>query len=178
MMWARCILLFIGLLLPAPSFAYRMAAGEYYVGAGFGMNVNVARMDKPSQTPGMQLPLWGGIDYLIDSNWGVFGSIIPSFAVGSVGLGLRGGAKYWFTHFDFPLFPYVSLALAPSFLVPFTGPNHINLGLSPGVGVNYFIVAKFMVGAHVHVNPSIAWSKGERQFEFSIMPFFDLALRL
>jgi hypothetical protein len=155
-----------------------MEAGEYYVGAGFGMNVNVARMEKPSQTPGTELPLWGGIDYLIDSNWGVFGSVLPSFATGSVGLGLRGGAKYWFTNFDFPLFPYVSLALAPSFTMPFAGPNHVNLGLSPGVGVAYFIVAKFLVGAHVHFNPSVAWGGGATKFEFAVMPFFDLTLRI
>ncbi len=174
----RTIFLLALLLMPMLSSAYRMEGGEFYAGAGFGMDVNVARMTKPSSTPGLELPLLASVDYLIDSNWGVFGSVVPTFAASNVGMKLFGGAKYWFTQFDFPLYPYVSLAFVPSFNIPFTGPTHINLGLSPGVGASYFVVSKFRVGAHLHFNPSVAWAAGASKFEFAVMPFFDLTLRV
>lgn len=167
------------LLLGLPTYSYRIEGGEYYVGAGFGVNVNVARLNDPKKsTPKAELPLMLSMDYAIDKNIGIFASFIPSFAGGSVGLGLRGGAKYWFTVLDAPLYPYVSLALSPAFLLPFKEVNHFNIGLSPGVGLNYFLLAKFMVGAHIHMNPSVAFAGGEQKFEFSVMTFFDVNLRV
>lgn len=173
----RAFVLFFSLFTSVTALGYRIEAGDLFVGGGFGVNVNVARMEKPTKTPGAELPLWIGTDYLFDANWGVFGSVIPSFSVGSFGLGMRAGVKYWFTQFDLPFFPYASLALSPSFLI-LKDANHFNIGLSPGGGVYYFIVAKFMVGAHVHFNPSLAFGGSEKKFEFSVMPFFDLSLRL
>lgn len=178
-MLKRSLLLFVLFGCGWPSFAYRIEGGEYYVGGGFGVNVNVARFnDPPKVTPMAELPLIMNLDYIIDKNLGVFGSVIPQFSAGSVGFLFRAGAKYWFTFLDAPYVPYASLALTPSFLLPSGAPNHFNIGLSPGVGMNYFVLAKFLVGAHVHFNPSLAFADGDKKFEFSVMSYFDVTLRL
>lgn len=173
---------FLGLILcmvvARNASAYRVESGELYLNGGFGVNLNVARMEKPSKTPGAELPLLGGVDYLIDNNWGAFATLIPSFGVGNIGIGVRAGAKYWLTQFDWPVLPYASLAVTPGFLIPFNGANHFTIGVAPGFGVNYFVVAKFMVGVHVHMNPSFAFAGGEKKFEFAVMPFFDVSLRI
>lgn len=179
MKWTKFGVCLVVCLLSLPTFSYRIEGGEYFVGAGFGVNVNVARLDEPKKsTPKAELPLMVSMDYAFDKNIGLFGSFIPSFAAGSMGFGLRAGAKYWFTFLDAPLYPYVSLALSPAFLLPFKEVNHFNIGLSPGVGLNYFVLAKFMVGAHIHMNPSIAFADGDKKFEFSVMTFFDVNLRV
>ncbi len=178
MMLRRIFSVVSALLISTSLLAYRIETGDVYVGAGVGVNVNVARFDSPNKTPGAELPLVASLDYVWEKNWGVFASVLPTFSPGSVGFGLRAGAKYWFKFIDAPLYPYASLALAPSFLIPFKTANHFNLGISPGVGVNYFIMAKFIVGAHLHVNPALAFADGEKKFEFAVMPFFDLNVRL
>lgn len=173
------ILMMIMLAFSIPSLSYRIEGGEYYVGGGFGATINVARFnDLLKVTPGVELPLVMNLDYALDKNWGVFGSAIPQFSVGSVRFLFRGGAKYWFNSFDAPFVPYVSLALTPSFLIPAGAPNHFNIGLSPGAGLNYFVLANFLVGGHIHFNPSIAFADGDKKFEFSVMGYFDVTLRL
>lgn len=163
-----------------PALAYRIESGQYYVGGGFGANVNVVRFDvAPRNTPKAEMPLLVNLDYAIDQNFGVFGSFMPQFGAGSIAFGFRAGAKYWFTFLDAPYVPYVSLALAPTFLFPMGEmPNHFNLGLSPGLGMNFFVMAKFLVGAHIHFNPSIGFVDGEKKFEFSVMSFFDVTIRV
>lgn len=177
----RIALISLALVLLSPyAFSYRIEGGEYFVGGGFGANVNVARYDVANKaTPRAELPIIMHLDYAIDNNLGVFGSFVPQFAAGSIGFLFRAGAKYWFNFGDAPYVPYVSLALTPSFLFPMKEePTHVNLGLSPGVGMNFFVMAKLLVGAHVHFNPSIAFVDGHKKFEFSVMTFFDVLLRL
>lgn len=161
-------------------FAYKIEGGEYYVSGGFGANVNVVRYDLPNKTtPRAALPLFVNLDYAFDNKIGFFGSFVPHFGAGSIAFGFMAGAKYRFTEFDAPYIPYVSLALAPSILFPMTeAPTHFNLGLTPGVGMNFFVMAKFMVGAHVLFNPSIAFIDGDKKFEFAVTTFFDVSLRV
>ncbi|HXW53797.1 MAG TPA: hypothetical protein VEL47_06805 [Myxococcota bacterium] len=159
---------------------YRIEEGAYYVGGGFGVNVNTARFDKePRRSPGVQLPLIAHLDYAIDRDFGVFGDFIPQFAASSLALGFKGGAKYWFSFLDTPYVPYAALSLTTSFLFPSgKAPNHVNLGFSPGFGMNYFVLAKFLLGAHVHFNPSIAFADGEKKFEFSVLAYFDVTIKI
>lgn len=159
--------------------AYRFDAGSYYVGGGFGAQVNVARFNQPPRiTPAAQMPLIAHVDYAVDNTWGVCASIVPTFSADSLGLSLRGGAKYWFNVFDGPLHPYASLELVPSLLTPFDTPNHFNLGISPGGGLQYFVLANVLVGAHVNFNPSLAFVDKEKRFEFSVMSYFDVLIKL
>lgn len=179
-MLKQAILLFILLSASLTSRAYRLEEGQYYVGGGFGANVNVVRFDTaPRATPRAQLPILANLDYTIDKNFGVFGSFIQHFGAGNVALGFRAGAKYWFSFLDAPYVPYVSFALVPSFLFPMgEAPVHFNLGFSPGAGMNFFVMSKFMVGAHVHFNPSVAFADGAKRFEFSVMTYFDVTLKI
>lgn len=162
------------------AFSYRFEVGEFYVGGGFGANINVARYEVAGKmTPRAEVPLLVNLDYVFDHNFNFFGSFVPQFGSGSVNFLFRAGAKYRINFADAPYVAYVSLALTPSFLLPTSSePTHFNLGLSPGVGLNYFIMSKFMVGAHVHFNPSVAFVDGDKKFEFSVMPFFDVSLRV
>lgn len=161
------------------AFSYRFETSESYISGGLGLTTNVARFNQLSlETPKIQLPIIGSYDYFIDKNISAFGSVIPQFFADSIGISFKGGAKYWFL-FDGPYVPYVSLALLSSFLFPTDEKkNHYNLGLSPGVGMNYFVLAHFLVGAHIHFNPSIAFASSEKKFEFSVTTFFDVMLRL
>jgi|SRR5579871_4933038 len=175
------VLLFVFLTLGAwTAAAYRIEEGAYYVGGGFGANINAVRFDvAPRTTPKAELPLIGQIDYAIDRNFGVFANFIPQFSGDSLAFQLKGGAKYWFSFLDAPYVPYVSLALTNIFMFPMGRvPNHYNIGLSPGTGVNFFVLANFLVGAHVHFNPSIAFADGEKKFEFSVLAFFDVSVKL
>lgn len=167
-------------LLSISAKAYRIEADSYYLGGGFGVNINAVRLkDSRRATPKAEMPIIAHLDYAIDRNWGVFGSFIPQFGAGSIGFGFRGGAKYWFSFFDAPYVPYVALALTPTFLFPVGEvPNHFNIGISPGVGMNFFVLAKFIVGAHVFVNPTLAFVDKTRKFEFSVMTFFDVTLKV
>lgn len=176
-----CLLLVTILLFGVPSFAYKIEGGEYYVGGGFGANVNVVRNQQVAANakPKADLPLFMTIDYAIDRNIGLTGSFIPQFGAGSLAFSFRGGIKYWFSFLSAPYVPYVSLALTPSFLLPLgSAPNHFNLGLSPGVGMNFFVMANFLVGAHVHFNPSMAFVDGDKQWEFAVTSLFDVAFRI
>lgn len=168
------------LLVSIPAFSYKIEGGEYYVGGGFGANVNVVRYDVPKkETPRAELPLFVNLDYAIDQNIGFFGTFSPHFGAGSIAFGFLAGAKYRFTFLDAPYVPYVSLALAPTFLFPMTSsPSHVNFGLSPGAGMNFFVMAKLLVGAHVLFNPSIAFIDGAKKFEFAVTTFFDVSLRV
>jgi hypothetical protein len=162
-----------------PSLAYRIEGGEYFAGGGFGVNVNVARFnDPPKIKPRAQLPLIMNVDYAIDKNIGVFGSLIPLFSSESVAFLIRAGAKYWLTDLDIPFIPYASLALTPSFFIPGGAPNHFNIGISPGIGANYFVLAKLLVGAHVNFDPSMAFADGDKKFEFSVMSYFDVTYKI
>ena len=160
--------------------SYKIEGGESFVGAGLGANVNVVRYDVArKETPRGQLPLAITYDYAIDRNFGVFGTFVPHFGAGSVAMQLSMGAKYWFSYFDAPYVPYLSLALTPTFLVPTgVGVRHTNIGITPGVGVNFFVMADFLVGAHVNFNPSIAIVGDEKKFEFSVNAMFDVTFRI
>jgi hypothetical protein len=161
-------------------FAYRIEGGEYYVGAGFGAHINVLRYEvEPGATPKADLPLLVNIDYSIDQNIGVFGSFVPHFAAGSIAFAFRAGAKYWFTFFEAPYVPYISLAFSPAFLFPLNSAHpHFNLGLSPGLGIDFFVMANFLVGAHAHFNPSIAFINNDKKGEFAVTALFDVAFRI
>ncbi len=150
------------------------------MGGGFGVNINAVRFsEEPRTSPGAQLSLIGHLDYAIDRNFGLFGSFMPQFAASSIAFGFKGGVKYWFSFLDTPYIPYASLALTNTFLIPSgKAPNHFNLGLSPGAGINYFLLAKFLIGAHVHFNPSLAFADGEKKFEFSVLAYFDVTVKL
>jgi hypothetical protein len=168
------------LMVSEIGFGYRIESGDYYVSGGFGANVNVIRFhDIKKATPKAQMPLIMNLDYVLDKNLGVFTSFLPQFSSDSVGFCFRGGAKYWFNLEHVPLVPYVSISIMPTLLLPMDDrPNHFNIGLSPGVGLNFFVLAKFLVGAHVNFNPSIAFIDGEKKFEFAVMSFFDLSFRI
>lgn len=160
--------------------SYGFVAGETYLGAGFGANVNVVRFtDAVRKTSNADLPVLINYDYIIDENFGVFASAVTHFGAGSIGFGFTGGGKYRFIFKDQPFVPYVSFAISPSFLFPMEErPNHFNLGFTPGAGINYFVLAKFVVGAHIRFNPSIAFVDGAKKFELAVMTYFDVSFRL
>lgn len=167
-------------LLCTLTWAYRIDPGEFYVSGGLGANISVVRNTMSSKyTPKAFLPMTMGLDYAIDERIGLFMNLVPQFASDHLGFSFHGGAKYWLSFFESPFVPYVSLAFSPSILIPTNhNPSHINLGLSPGIGMSYFILAKLMVGTHIYFNPSLALVDGERNFEFSVMSFFDVSLRV
>lgn len=176
----RWLLLVMSTTMGNYCWSYHIDVGEYYVGGGFGANVNVVRMDTyAKKTPQAQLPFLVHLDYGLMDNISLFGGFATQFGAGSVGLLFQGGGKYWFSVADAPYIPYVSLAFTPSFLFPVKkDPMHFNLGLSPGAGLHFFITTKLLVGAHAYLNPSIAFIDGDSKFEFSVMAFFDVTMRV
>lgn len=176
----RFLLLVLSMMAAFSSWSYHIEVGEYYLGGGIGANVNVVRMDGFFiRTPQAQLPILAHLDYVLMENISLFSGLATQFGAGSFGLLFQGGGKYWLTVADAPFVPYVSLALTPSFLFPVKKePMHFNLGLSPGAGLNFFLTTKILLGAHAHFNPSLAFADGDRRFEFSVMAFFDLTMRV
>jgi hypothetical protein len=159
---------------------YEVSGGEWFVNGGLGANVNVVRYETLSHaSPGAQMPLIMGADYAIDSSFALFGSVSPFLAPGSVALNTRLGAKYFLPVLASPFLPYVSLALTPGVLMPTsrTG-SHWSIGLSPGVGLNYFLTADFLLGLHVYVNPVISRIDFRNHFELSTTAYLDLTFKL
>lgn len=160
--------------------AYKFYGGDYFFGAGFGANVNVVRfVDVGGKKPMADMPLLFKFDYAIDQNLGVFADFVPQFSTSCMTFGLRAGAKYWMSFLNAPYFPFLSLAISPSFLVPLKDAStHFNLGITPGFGMSFFLMAKLLIGAQVNFNPSVVFVDKKRKFEFSVMSFFDIALRI
>lgn len=156
--------------------AYEFEEARSYLSAGLGYSVNAARHEGMHPTPTAAMPLYLSLDYAIDKNFGAFATFAPQFSGSAISFLLRGGVKYWFSIPDTPYVPYVSLAATPAWLLPTNGyKSHLNFGISPGVGLNYFIFADFILGLHVNFNPSIALVNSESHFEFSVTSILDLS---
>jgi hypothetical protein len=167
------------LILTSTLHAYKYDSGQYYMSGGLGANVNVVRHEGREPTPKAAMPLYMTLDYAVDKNFGVFATFAPQFSGSAVSFLTRAGAKYWMTFMDAPYVPYVSLALTPALLWP-TGQakSHVNLGISPGVGINFFVMANFLVGMHLNLNPSIAMVNNERHFELAVSGLLDVSFRI
>ncbi len=167
------------LFLVSTLHAYRYDSGQFYMSGGLGANVNVVRNEGRDATPKAAMPLYMTLDYAMDKNWGVFATLAPQFSGSAVSFLTRGGVKYWMTFMDAPYVPYVSLAMTPALFWP-TGESksHLNFGLSPGLGVNFFVMANFLVGLHLNFNPSVAMMTDRREFEFSVSGLLDVSFRI
>lgn len=172
--------LFLWLLFSLVGQAYKIDGGELFLSSGVGANVNVIRYETLTKaSPGAQMPLIFGTDYAIDRRFGVFGSVGTFLAPGSIALNFRLGGKYYIPFMDGPFAPYTSLALTPGFLFP-TGlsGSQTSLGLSPGVGLNYFVMHNFLLGMHTYVNPMWTRVAGKNEFELGVTAFLDATFRI
>ncbi|MCA9508370.1 MAG: hypothetical protein KC505_08120 [Myxococcales bacterium] len=159
--------------------AYRYDSGQLYVSGGLGAHINVVRHEGKSPTPKAYMPFYGTLDYAIDRNFGVFASFAPQFSGGVISFLSRAGIKYWFSFLETPYVPYVSLAITPELVVPTSSAkNHINIGISPGIGINYFVMAHFLVGMHLNFNPTFAFIDGQKQMELGVIGLFDVSFRI
>lgn len=175
----RLTIFLLSTLLSYQAFSYEFEEASYYMSGGLGASVNAVRHDGEHPTPSAAMPFYFTLDYVLDKNIGFFGTFAPQFSGGAISFLLRGGMKYWFTIADTPYVPYVSLAFAPQWLIPTNGnKHHLNLGVSPGLGINYFIFADFIIGLHVNVNPSVAFVNKQSHFEFSVNSILDLTFRI
>lgn len=174
----KCV--FFAVLFSVLCNAYKIDGGELFLSGGMGANVNVIRYETLTKSsPGAQMPLLFGVDYAIDKRFGVFGSTGAFLAPGSIALNFRLGGKYYIPFMDGPFAPYAALAVTPGFLFP-TGlsSSQISLGLSPGIGLNYFVMHNFLLGMHTYINPMWTRVAGRNEFELGVAAFLDVTFRI
>ena len=176
---SRKIILLLA-ILSSSAFGYKMEGGQYFIASGIGANVNVVRfLGNDNKTPKVEMPMYATLDYSIDQNISVFVTIAPQFGGSSIGIKFQGGARYWMSRLVAPYVPFVGLALTPAFLFPTDKKKtHFNIGITPSLGINYFVMADFLVGMHADFNPSYAFIDGQRKFEFAVGGFLDVTFRL
>lgn len=167
------------LFFAVSSMAYQYMGGQAYLSGGVGANINVIRLNNSyASTPKGSMPLYLSLDYAVDNNWALFGTIAPQFSGSAVSFLSRAGLKYWLNIFEAPLVPYFSLALTPAYMWKADEPSHFNIGLSPGLGINYFVLANFLVGLHLNLNPTYAFIKNEGKMELAVTSLLDLSFRI
>jgi hypothetical protein len=101
-------------------------------------------------------------DYVLRPQWSIGAGIRPMFGTNVVVLGFTAHGKYRFVNKDMPLVPYLSFAIAPSFMIP-TRSNfnsHFNLGFRPAVGFEYFVARDLALGLEAGMTPSFLFGKG------------------
>lgn len=175
----KIIVLLMSVMVGSSVLAYKYDSGQFYVSGGLGANINVVRYDGPNASPKAYMPFYTTLDYAVDRNFGVFASFSPQFSGSAVSFLTRAGMKYWFSFLDAPYVPYISLAITPELLWPTSRhESHINFGLSPGIGINYFVMANFLVGMHLNFNPTIAMVDGGRNFELAVSGLLDVSFRI
>ncbi len=172
-------LIFFSLAVATGLEAYKFDSGQYFLSGGVGANVNVVRMTGAEASPKAYMPLSLTLDYKLDTALGVFGTIVPQFGGSALSLLLHAGAKYHINLANAPYVPYLALAISPSMMFAQGEPkNHFNLGLSPMLGLNYFVMANFLLGLHVGFHPSLAWANGQRQAEFGVSSLLDVSFKI
>lgn len=174
------LLIFICFGFSLSGFAYKIAPKDIWVGGGMGGIVNVARYERsPDETPKGGLALMGTVNYALDSFLGAYGSLNPQFLPDAFSLGIEGGAKYWFSYFNTPYFPYISAGLSTALM--FTDgsrKNHFNIGLAAGAGLNFFITGNFLAGVGIKFYPTVGFIGSSTRFEFSTLGFLEIAFKI
>jgi hypothetical protein len=160
--------------------AYRVESGNLFVSGGFGAHVNVVRAESVfSPTPKAEMPLFVGMNYALDSNFGLYARFMPQFSGGAFAMAFTGGVKYWFSSLNMPLVPHVFLGISPLFFIPTDERRfHMNIGFSPGLGVDFFVLADFLIGAEVAFIPAFAFINKEKTFEFAVSALLDVSYRI
>ena len=152
--------------------AYEINAGNWLLKGVVGPSINLIHEDTTTrETPGAGAILGLELDYMLDNSWSVGGAIRPMLTPGFIDLGFGIGAKYRWTQLEMPLIPFVSVSITPAILIPVNGPGtaHINLGLRPTVGCDYFVMRDLSVGVELALEPSILFgSSYHRRIELTV----------
>lgn len=162
------------------SYGYEFYAGDVVFKPVAGATINVLRYDKVTrETPKGGMTLGLDVDYLFSDAWAVTAGIRPVFSSGFIELGILAGAKYRLTQTDAPFIPYASLSFVTATLFPVPkGAKHVNIGLRPAVGIDYFVLRNLTVGLELAVEPSVMLTSGATDIEMSIDALFGVAWRM
>ncbi len=150
-------------LLSLSASAYEYKAGQWLLKGLMGKSVYFAQDPSMGQI-GVADTIQTGFefDYILRPQWSIGAGIRPMFGTNVVVLGFTAHGKYRFVSKDMPLVPYLSFAVAPSFLIP-TRSNynsHFNLGFRPAVGFEYFVARDLALGLEAGITPSFLFGKG------------------
>ncbi len=147
-------------LLSLSASAYEYKAGQWLLKGLMGKSVYFAQ--DPMTNVSDAILTGFEFDYVLRPQWSVGAGIRPLFGTNVVVLGFTAHGKYRFVNKDMPLVPYLSFAIAPSFMIP-TRSNfnsHFNLGFRPAVGFEYFVARDLALGLEAGMTPSFLFGKG------------------
>ena len=145
-------------LLSVQASAYEFKAGEIWIRGLLGETVYFAQDRQTSiQTGAIEVSM--EVDYMLDSAWSLGATFRPAFAVNRVVLGFGAHGKYRMVKKDFPVVPYASFGVIPSFMIATdtNGKSHFNLGLRPAGGLEYFVSRNLALGLEAGVTPSFVF---------------------
>lgn len=159
--------------------AYKFDSGQYFLSGGVGAHVNVIRMTGAEASPKAYMPWSLTLDYKLDQALGIFAALAPQFGGSALSVLWQAGVKYHINLANAPYVPYLALAISPSFMLAQADhKNHFNLGLSPIFGLNYFVMANFLIGLDLGLHPSLAWANNERQAELAVSSLLNLSFKI
>jgi hypothetical protein len=163
------IITYLFFILCIDLFGYEIHEKNMFLRPELGANINVLRItDNNYYTPQALMVIGLQYEYVLIPQISIITGIKTDFVADFVGLEFIGGAKFRPFIFDFPLMPYVSIALTPAFLFPINGSDiHFNLGLRPSIGVDYFFIRDLALGLEVMFNPSVAFVANKTYAEVS-----------
>lgn len=137
--------------------AYTVRPTDVLVRLSSGASVNAVRYDAATRaTPGAGLALTADVDFALDGPLALTGRVAPVFAPDFVDIGLGLGVRYRGTALNAPFIPWGGATVTAAFGVPTArGATHVNLGLRPAAGVDYFIMRDLYVGLEMAIEGSV-----------------------
>lgn len=172
----------IGLMMvPSALFAYDFLPGDWFARPSLGAVFNVLRADLSfnDATPWAGFALNVDLDYMVDENFAVTVGTTPYFSADHMSLGASGGMKYRNVDWLNPVIFYALAEANLGFLIPLNqGKFHTNVGLTLGVGIEYFVVRDVAIDFALELEPSIAFVAGKVYGEFALRPLLGVLWRI
>ncbi|MBC7793889.1 MAG: hypothetical protein H7Z43_09280 [Clostridia bacterium] len=122
-----------------------MEAGQVWLGANVGPSF---RLGSDLAIPDAMLMFNGTMEYVFAPQWSVIAGVALGVS-GTVPLKGRFGGLYRFSGFELPVSPYVRAEASAGRLFDVLGADLTSVGGRIGAGADYFLTAKWIIGAMV-----------------------------
>jgi hypothetical protein len=155
--WAAAVALVATVALAGQAQAYSINPGDLLIKGVVGPSINVLRLDVATKAaPPAGLMVGVDIDYALDGNWSLAGSLRPTLSPGFIDGSVGFGARYRLLQLDAPFIPWALGQLTAGIGGPVGyGDLHTAAGLRLGCGVDYFVLRDLALGVEVSTEPQV-----------------------